>query len=78
MRVEKKLRTDEGVILQKKSTNKPHSLFKPKGSKLGKKVMAYSPEITVPLYNPFFISVFSFHCFYFSLHGIACLLGFKT
>ena len=49
MRVEKKLGTDEGVMLlvSKKSINKPHSLFKPQGSKLGKKVAAYSPEITV-------------------------------
>ena len=33
MRVEKKLRIDEGVILleSKKSINKPHSLFKPQG-----------------------------------------------
>ena len=39
MRVEKKLGTDEGVMLlvSKKSINKPHSLFKPQGSKLGKK-----------------------------------------
>ena len=50
MQVEKKLGTDEGVMLlvsKKKSINKPHSLFKPQGSKLGKKVAAYSPEITV-------------------------------
>ena len=48
MRVEKKLRTDGGVMLleSKKSINKPHS-FKPQGSKLGKKVAADSPEITV-------------------------------
>ena len=34
-------------LYRKKSINKPHSLCKPQGSKLGKKVAAYSPEITV-------------------------------
>ena len=34
-------------LYRKKSINKPHSLFKPQGSKLGKKVAAYCPEITV-------------------------------
>ena len=39
MQVEKKLGTDEGVmsLYRKKSINKPHSLFKPQGSKLGGK-----------------------------------------
>ena len=35
------------LVSKKKSINKPHSSFKPQGSKLGKKVAAYSPEITV-------------------------------